>query len=113
MASFTSFSNRLPDPNWGLNDAGDGHASNYTEGPGFASVTFTSRQPAAVSRTNSGRVTTRAIQGQNWRIKITYNPMTRTQFEPVYAFLQECSHRYPSTNRVVANAARSTGRMFN
>ena len=89
VASFTSFSNRLPDPNWGLNDAGDGHASNYTEGPGFASVTFTSNQPAAVSRTNSGRVTTRAIQGQNWRIKITYNPMTRAEFEPVYAFLQE------------------------
>ena len=89
MGNFASFSNRLPDPNWGINEAGQGHASDYTEGPGFASVTFTSRQPAAVSRTNSGRVTTRAIQGQNWRIKITYNPMTRAEFEPIFAFLQE------------------------
>ena len=87
--SFTAFNNRLPDPNWGINEAGDGHASSYVEGSGFASVSFQSKQPAAIGRTNSGRVTTRAIIGHNWKINITYNPMTRAQFEPIYNFLQE------------------------
>jgi len=89
MAAFTAFNNRLPDPNWGVNEAGDGHASNYVEGPGFASVSFLSNQPVALSRTNSGRATTRSIAGHNWRINISYNPMTRAQFEPIYNFLQE------------------------
>ena len=89
MAAFSAFNNRLPDPNWGVNEAGDGHASNYIEGPGFASVGLESNQPAAFSRTLSGRVTTRSIAGHNWKIKISYNPMTRAQFEPIYNFLQE------------------------
>jgi hypothetical protein len=89
MATFTNFTNRLPDPNWGINEAGDGHATNFVEGPGFASVKFTSQQPVSFSRTNSGRVTTRAIVGQHWKINITYNPMTRDEFEPIYNFLLE------------------------
>ena len=89
MATFTSFTDRLPDPNWGVNDAGDGHATNFVEGPGFASVKFTSKQPVSYSRTNSGRVTTRAIVGQSFSINISYNPMTRDQFEPIYSFLLE------------------------
>ena len=89
MATFTNFTDRLPDPNWGVNDAGDGHATNFVEGPGFASVKFTSKQPVSYSRTNSGRVTTRAIVGQSFSINISYNPMTRDQFEPIYSFLLE------------------------
>ena len=89
MAAFSAFNNRLPDPNWGVNEAGDGHASNYVEGPGFASVKLDSNQPVAFSRTNSGRVTTRSISSQNWKINIEYNPMTRAEFEPIYNFLQE------------------------
>ena len=89
MATFSNFTNRLPDPNWGISEAGDGHATSFTEGPGFASVKFTANQSVAYSRTNSGRVTTRAIAGQYWSIGITYNPMTRDQFEPIYNFLLE------------------------
>lgn len=89
MATFSNFTNRLPDPNWGINEAGDGHVTSFTEGPGFASVKFSAEQPVSYSRTNSGRVTTRAIVGHSWRIGITYNPMTRDQFEPVYNFLLE------------------------
>ena len=59
--AFSSFTNRLPDPNWTIHDSGDGHASNYTAGPGFASVKFSSEQPVSLSRTNSGRVITRSI----------------------------------------------------
>tara|TARA_Y100001972_G_scaffold74646_1_gene90760 strand:- start:53 stop:766 length:714 start_codon:yes stop_codon:yes gene_type:complete len=87
MGAFSSFSNRLPDPNFSIEETGKGGSG--TAGPGFASVKFTSNQPVAMSRTNSGRVTTRAISAQNWKIAITYNPMTRDEFEPIYNFLQE------------------------
>ena len=87
--AFSNFTDRLPDPNWTIHDSGEGHASNYTAGPGFATVKFTSEQPTSISRTNSGRVISRAIVGQRWKINITYNPMTREQFEPVYNFLLE------------------------
>ncbi len=89
MATFSNFTDRLPDPNWTISAAGDGHASSYTAGPGFKTVKFTSEQPTSISRTNSGRVITRAIVGQRWKISITYNPMTRAEFEPVYNFLLE------------------------
>ena len=101
MAAFSAFNNRLPDPNWGVNEAGHGHASNYVEGPGFASLTFQSTQPVAFSRTLSGRATTRSIAGQNWQINIVYNPMTRAQFEPIYNFLQEKRGRLKSFEVVI------------
>jgi hypothetical protein len=88
MSTFSSFLDRLPDP---LNPIGeDGSSVNSTvAGPGFKTVKFTSQQPVAVSRTNSGRVITRSVVGHKWNIGITYNPMTRDQFEPVYNFLLE------------------------
>lgn len=87
MAAFSSFSNRLPDPNYSIEETGKGGSG--TVGPGFASVSITSNQPVAFSRTNSGRVTTRAIAGHSWKIKIKYNPMTRDEFEPINSFLLE------------------------
>lgn len=89
MANFSAFADRLPDPNYKIREQGDNDNSNGTAGPGFASVKFTSEQPVAFTRTNSGRVTTRAIVGQHWKVNITYNPMTRDEFEPVYNFLLE------------------------
>ena len=91
MATFTSFLDILPDPNNPIGIGGQSLAtgSGGTDGPGFASVTFASEAPIQTSRTNSGRVITRSIAGHKWNINITYNPMTRDQFEPVYSFLLE------------------------
>jgi len=86
--SFDNFANRLPDPNYKITEAGENSSSGLA-GPGFKTVKFSSEQPTSFSRTNSGRVITRAIVGHNWKINITYNPMTRDQFEPVYNFLLE------------------------
>ena len=86
--AFTSFANRLPDPAFKITEAGE-NANSGDAGPGFASVKFASEQPISVSRTNSGRVITRAIVSHKWKINITYNPMTRDDFEPVYNFLLE------------------------
>ena len=80
-------SNRLPDPNYSIGETGVGGSG--TAGPGFASIKLDSIQPTAVSVTNSGRVTSRSIVGHRWKIDITYNPMTRDQFEPVFNFLME------------------------
>ena len=86
--AFSSFANRLPDPVFKITEAGENSNSGLA-GPGFASVKFSSDQPISVSRTNSGRVITRAIVSHRWKIQITYNPMTRNEFEPVYNFLLE------------------------
>jgi hypothetical protein len=84
MATFSAFLDTLPDP---YNPIGDDGRPVGTDGPGFKSIKFTSQAPVQVSRTNSGRVITRQIAGHKWSVNITYNPMTRTQFEPVFSFL--------------------------
>lgn len=84
MASFTDFQNVLPDPNNTLGNAGQVAGS---AGPGYASVSVTSEQPMLRDRTNSGRILARSVAGHKWKIKISYNPMTRADFEPVYTFL--------------------------
>ena len=87
MANFSAFSNRLPDPNYSIEETGKGGSG--TAGPGFASVKLAATQPTAVSVTNSGRVSSRAISAHRWKISITYNPLTRDAFEPIYNFLLE------------------------
>ena len=94
MAAFSSFSNRLPDPNYAIADTGEGGTG--TVGPGFATLKVTANQPTSVSITNSGRATARSIAGHRWRIAITYNPLTRAQFEPIYNFLLERRGRLKS-----------------
>ena len=84
MASFTNFQNVLPDPNNTIGSAGQVAGS---AGPGYASVSVTSEQPMLRDRTNSGRILARSVAGHKWNIKISYNPMTRADFEPVYTFL--------------------------
>ena len=84
MATFASLLSTLPDPN---NPIGEGGQAGGTDGPGFKSIKFTSQAPVQISRTNSGRVITRQIAGHKWGVSITYNPMTRDQFEPIFSFL--------------------------
>ena len=68
--AFSSFANRLPDPAFKITEAGENSSSGLA-GPGFKSVKFTSNQPTSVSRTNSGRVITRAVVGQTCKMNIT------------------------------------------
>lgn len=82
-----AFSNILPDPVNKITEAGVYDNSTGTAGPGFASLNMRSVRDTQVSRTISGRGITRSQGSQNWEIDITYNPMTRDQFEPVYSFL--------------------------
>ncbi len=87
MATFTSFSDLLPDPNNKINNAGAVDATG-TAGPGFAKVKFTSDNTTQVSRTISGRGITASPSYHKWSFDIGYNPMTRAEFDPVGSFLE-------------------------
>ena len=89
MASFTTFLDILPDPSNPIGDAGQALATNSggVAGPGFASVKLSSNRNTMVDKTNSGRSVARSIAGHTWKVGITYNPLTRDEFEPVYSFL--------------------------
>lgn len=87
MATFTSFSDLLPDPNNKINNAGAVDAAG-TAGPGFAKVKFTSDNTTQVSRTISGRGVTASPSYHKWAFDISYNPMTRAEFDPISTFLE-------------------------
>lgn len=74
----------LPDPNNPIGSAGQ---NTGTDGPGYAGVQLTSNSKIMKTRTNSGRVVARAVSGQHWELAISYNPLTRAEFEPIYNFL--------------------------
>ena len=82
-----AFLDILPDPNNPITFSGSANATGGTLGPGFASVKFSSKSPTVISKTHSGRVISRRLAAQTWGVTITYNPLTRTEFEPVYNFL--------------------------
>ena len=84
MATFTDFTNILPDPNNAIGESGQ---AGGTAGPGYSSVKLSSEHKMMNTRTNSGRLISREVSGHKWNISISYNPMTRAEFEPVYSFL--------------------------
>jgi len=86
MPTFTSFSNILPDPANPITDAGDISAAG-TPGPGFSALGFQSVTDTQVSRTQSGRGIQRDGGSQHWEFTISYNPMFRSQFDPIDTFL--------------------------
>jgi hypothetical protein len=59
----------------------------YPASPEASTVNITSLQPNLMSETRSGRRQVRSIGSQRWAITATYNPMTRAEFMPVYAFV--------------------------
>lgn len=89
MATFTNFATILPSPTYQIGDAGqaDGESGANTSGPGYASVSLSSSEKILKNRTNSGRYISRSATSQFWKINITYNPMTRAQFNPIQTFL--------------------------
>lgn len=86
MATFLTFNNRLPDPTFGVSDAGSVDAAGKY-GPGFASVSVQNNRPVQTSRTISGRGIQVSTGAQFWEITINYHPMTRDDFDTVASFL--------------------------
>ena len=86
-----AFLDILPDPNNPITYSGSAFATfadtGATVGPGFASVKLSSKFPTVINKTHSGRVISRRLAAQIWNVAITYNPLTRNEFEPIYNFL--------------------------
>jgi len=80
--------NTLPDPNNKINAAGEIDA-NGTAGPGFSSVAVTSQQPITVNRSNSGLAFRSVSKFQKFSTSISYNKLTKTEFNVVYSYLME------------------------
>lgn len=87
MATFSTFSDTLPDPVNKIDTAGVSNSSG-SAGPGFASVKFRSNRQVQVSRTISGRGIQASPGFHVWEFDINYNPLTRAEFEPVATFLE-------------------------
>ena len=86
MATFTTFTDVLPDPVNPITDAGNASVTG-TPGPGFSAVGFQSNTDTQMSRTISGRGVGRDSGTQFWSFNISYNPMFRAQFDAVDSFL--------------------------
>jgi len=120
-----AFLNILPDPNNKITDAGTAHQTGVV-GPGFASISLTSNDKVMMNKTNTGRVITRKLAAQQWKLKVSYNPLTRDEFEPVYNFLlyygklrpfyvklpQHLTSRNSSIDASVVAAATAAGAQF-
>lgn len=93
MPAFTDYTDILPDP---VNTIGYAGQAGGIAGPGFAKVKFTSGYQNQISRTRSGRGVTASPGYHTWEFSISYNPITRAEFEPVSTFLESReARRYP------------------
>lgn len=87
MSTFVTFNDRLPDPTFQVNDAGAAVTSGGKRGPGFSAIGFRSDRPVQVSKAVSGRGVHRETGAHSWAFSISYNPMTRDDFDVVQSFL--------------------------
>lgn len=66
----------------------------YPTTPEFQAINVESKQRNIYSETVSGRIQARQIGKQQWAFSAKYNPMTREEFAPVYAFLVSQKGRF-------------------
>jgi len=78
--------NTLPDPFHTIDEEGD-DTSGGVAGPGFKTVKLSSVQEVMTDRSRSGITYRRINQYHEWKVNITYNKLTKTQFNTVYPFL--------------------------
>lgn len=96
----------------------------YPTTPEFRAINVNSRHQNVFSETISGRTQVRTVGGQRWEFTARYNPMTRAEFQPVYAFVVSQQGRLGSfsitppiisdtsgsaTGTLAANGAHSIG----
>jgi len=62
-------------------------AGTYPTTPEFQAINLESRHNNVMSETVSGRMQVRTLGGQRWSFTAKYNPMTREEFQPVFAFV--------------------------
>lgn len=78
--------NTLPDPVNTIDKAGE-DTSGGNAGPGFKTVKLSSSQEVLTDRSRAGITYRRINQYHQWKVDITYNKLTKSQFSTVYPFL--------------------------
>jgi len=68
----------------------------YPTQPEFRAINVSSNHSNLFSETVSGRVQVRSLGGQRWSFTAQYNPMTREEFQPVFAFVMSQQGRLGS-----------------
>lgn len=58
----------------------------YPTSPKFNSINIESDDPTVFSESASGRMQSRKIGGQKWRLTASYAPMSQADFLPIWAF---------------------------
>lgn len=81
--------NTLPDPTNSITPSGEDSGSGAVVGPGFSAVTVTSKQPISINRSNSGLAFRNVSKYQLFTVNISYNKLTKEEFNVVYSFLLE------------------------
>jgi len=69
-------------------------AGTYPTTPEFEAINLESRHNNVMSETVSGRMQVRSLGGQRWSFTAKYNPMTRAEFQPVFAFVMSQQGRF-------------------
>jgi len=83
---FTEFLEVLPDLNYGITNAGE---VGGVLGSSFKAVKISQPNTTDSNRTITGKPINRSNTYSKWKINITYNPMTKAEFNPVFNFLLE------------------------
>jgi hypothetical protein len=81
----------------------------YPASPEPSVINITSVQPNLVTETRSGRRQVRSIGGQRWSLTASYNPMTRAEFMPVYAFILAQKGQFETFQIVPAVVGSTSG----
>ncbi len=94
MTTFTDFSNILPDPQNPVDNAGVSDPNSDSTIGGITSIKIKSKSENMSSRTNSGRLITAGVGKHSWDFDLSYNDMTREDFEPVQSFILHKKGRF-------------------
>lgn len=82
-----SIQTTLPDPINKITNSGDDSPYTGTAGPGYKTVKVSSEQQVLRDKSRSGVSYRRINQYHMWKVDISYNKLTKSQFNTVYPFL--------------------------
>ena len=79
-------------------------------GPAIGNINITSNQPILVDKSQNGKRQSRKIGGHLWSARISYEPMTKAEFMPVWSFtLNQQGDSFTVTFPHLARQGTATG----
>ena len=81
----------------------------YPTSPAFNAINLKSESPTLFSESVNGRQQSRKIGGQKWTFTASYAPLTRTEFNPVFAFVVSQQGRHGVFTVVPTEISNTSG----